>query len=99
MDQQRPQFLNYETPAFPSLYGQPINPAPGQATFLLYTRDIWRFTLYWNLIFFLAVHLAVALYAVIILRRNWKVVVFVPVTFALLSGLECVIAGSIVGLM
>lgn len=99
MDQQKPHYLNYVTPSFPSLYGQPINPAPGHSTFLINIIDIWRFTLYWNLIFFVAVHLAVALYAVVILRRNWKVVVFVPITFLVLSGLECVIAGSIVGLM
>ncbi|KAI5295011.1 hypothetical protein KEM52_002609 [Ascosphaera acerosa] len=92
--------LNYQTPPFPSLYGRPINPEPGEARFLLYTTDIWRFTLYWTLIFYSAAHGAVAAYTLLVQHRNWKVVGWaVPLGFALIAGLEALMAGSIVGLV
>ncbi|KAI5292806.1 hypothetical protein KEM52_006052 [Ascosphaera acerosa] len=100
MGNRRSYGLNYETPPFPSLYGRPINPEPGEARFLLYTTDIWRFTLYWNFIFYLAVHAAVAAYTLVMQRRNWKIVGWaVPIGFTLVAGVEALLAGSIVGLV
>lgn len=57
---------NYETPSFPSLYWL-VGPASlVQPKFLYHVRDIWRFTLFWTIIIFEAVHLLAAAYAVVI---------------------------------
>ncbi|KAL3477358.1 integral membrane protein [Aspergillus californicus] len=88
--------INYVTPAFPSLY----DPFPGRsnvAFYLYHTKDIWRFTLYWTMIFYASCHLAVAACALVMQGRNWRVCLAVPVVFAVVGGLEAVLAGSIVG--
>jgi len=55
--------LSYVTPSFPSLYW-PIRPGPGEAKFLYYIHDVWKFTLYWTFITTGGAHLIVALWAV-----------------------------------
>ncbi|OCK76534.1 hypothetical protein K432DRAFT_360214 [Lepidopterella palustris CBS 459.81] len=88
--------LDYITPSFPSLYW-PL-PIHGPQTYYLYhPSDIWRFTLLWTLLFYAAVHLAVAGWACVIQWRNWKTVWVVPALFAVVGGIEGVIAGSVVG--
>jgi hypothetical protein len=57
---------DYITPSFPSLYWLISPPDVVQPAFLYHIRDIWRFTLFWTIIVFEAAHLAVALYAVVI---------------------------------
>ena len=56
----------YLTPPFPSLYWffGPRNTV--EPVYLYRIRDVWRYTLYWTLIVFEAAHLAVALYAVVV---------------------------------
>ena len=57
---------NYKTPSFPSLYWL-VGPASlVQPRFLYHVRDIWRFTLFWTIIIFEAVHLLAGTYAVVI---------------------------------
>lgn len=88
--------LDYVTPSFPSLYW-PFPVKGAQSVYLYYTHDIWRFTLLWTLIFFAAVHFAVCSLAVVIQRRSWKVIWVMPVVYAIIGGIEAIIAGSIVG--
>ncbi|KAL3439529.1 hypothetical protein BDV09DRAFT_4034 [Aspergillus tetrazonus] len=88
--------INYVTPPFPSLY----DPFPGRdnvAYYLYHTKDIWRFTLYWTLIFYIACHLAVAACSLVMQGRNWKICLGIPIFYAAIGGIEAVVAGSIVG--
>lgn len=61
--------LSYTVPPFPSLYW-PINTPAGSSYYLYYQTDIWRFTLYWTLITYGAVHLATSGWAVIVWVRH-----------------------------
>ncbi|KAJ5088049.1 hypothetical protein N7456_011665 [Penicillium angulare] len=90
--------INYHTPAFPSLY-DPLPIHRKEAHYLYYTHDIWRFTLYWTLIFYGATHLTVAGCAVLTHSRNWSVIWLVPLLYSLVAGVEALMAGSIVGLV
>ncbi|CAG7920710.1 unnamed protein product [Penicillium olsonii] len=90
--------INYEVPSFPSLY-DPLPSHHQQAYYLYYTKDIWRFTLFWTFVFYAATHLTVAGCAVITQCRNWKVIWIVPLVYTFVAGLEGLLAGSIVGLV
>lgn len=111
-----PEPPHYVTPEFPSLYWPfPVNGS--QYSFLYHTSDIWRFTLYWTLIFYAALHSVAAVYATAVQlfgyvggeddrtgkqwrrrqRGQWKFVWIIPVCFAVIGGLEAVVAGSVVG--
>lgn len=89
---------NYQTPAFPSLYSL-IPPIRDEPQYLYRIPDIWRFTLFWTIIFFQGFHLAASGYAVMVQWRNWKTMWLVPVVYMLVAGVEAVLAGSVVGLM
>ncbi|RHZ72062.1 hypothetical protein CDV55_108047 [Aspergillus turcosus] len=91
--------INYQTPPFPALYDPVPTHHPPQVYYLYYTRDIWRFTLYWTFIFYAASHLAVAACAVVTQGRNWRVCLAVPLVFSVIAGLEALLAGSIIGLI
>lgn len=86
----------YITPPFPSLY-YPFPVSLNNGYYLYYTSDAWRFTLYWTLAFYAAIHLAASLYACMMQWRSWRVIWIAPVVFLLIAGLEGIIAGSIVG--
>ncbi|KAK2744670.1 hypothetical protein FQN55_006589 [Onygenales sp. PD_40] len=90
--------FDYTTPPFPSLYA-PAGPGHNEAAYLYSTGDIWRFTLFWTLLFYTGAHLSVALCAVTMQWRSWKVVWGAPVVYLLIAGLEGLLAGSVVGLM
>lgn len=90
--------INYQIPEFPSLY-DPLPAHHKEAYYLYYTKDIWRFTLYWTLIFYAATHLTVAGWAVLTHSRNWNVIWLVPLFYSVIAGLEALVAGSIVGLV
>ena len=91
-----PKPQGYVTPDFPSLYW-PFPIRGNQASYLYDASDIWRFTFYWTLIPYAAMHLAASAYAVIIQWRNWKVIWITPFVFAIVGGAEASIAGSCVG--
>ncbi|KAK5267213.1 hypothetical protein LTR96_007246 [Exophiala xenobiotica] len=55
---------SYVSPEFPSLYW-PIRAQPGQARYLYYLSDIYRYTLYWSLITIVSAHICVASWAVL----------------------------------
>jgi len=61
--------LDYNRPSFPSLYW-PIDPSPNAPRHLYYQSDIWRFTLYWTLLTYGAVHLSASLWAVLMQLRS-----------------------------
>lgn len=89
---------NYQTPTFPSLYSL-IPPIRDEPQYLYHIPDIWRFTLFWTIIFFEGFHLAAGGYALVVQWRNWKTMWLVPVVYMLVAGVEAVLAGSVVGLM
>ncbi|KAK5160212.1 hypothetical protein LTR04_004766 [Oleoguttula sp. CCFEE 6159] len=88
--------LDYISPPFPSLYW-PFPVQGYQANYLYYARDVWRYTLTWTLIFYGAVHIVASGYAVALQWRNWKIIWVAPVLYAVVGGIEAVIAGSVVG--
>jgi hypothetical protein len=96
-----PPPLDYTTPPFPGLYWPLF--APGVPNYLYNSTDIWRFTLLWTLIIYALFHLAAAALAVCTqLRRGksaLKYVWIIPIVYALIAGIEALLAGSFVGLM
>ncbi|KZF21585.1 hypothetical protein L228DRAFT_269055 [Xylona heveae TC161] len=95
-DIENPAPLDYSTPKFPSLYW-PILVRAGEASYLYYSRDVWKFTTLWTLIVYGAVHLAASLYAAFMQPRSWKVMWLVPVIYVVVGSIEAIIAGSIIG--
>lgn len=99
---QNPAPFDYQTPPFPSLYW-PFHPPPGAANYLYYTHDIWRYTLLWTLIVYAITHGLVAGWAILMQigkgKRAWQYVWIIPLVYALIAGVEALMAGSFVGLM
>jgi hypothetical protein len=87
---------DYVTPPFPALYF-PFPIRGPQENYLYHATDIWRFTVLWTLLFFAAVHVAAAGYAIIVQWKNWKLIWIVPIVYAVIGGLEAFVAGSVVG--
>ncbi|KAM7223735.1 hypothetical protein V8F06_000751 [Rhypophila decipiens] len=89
----------YVTPPFPSLFWEPSNVKWN----LYYLGDIWRFTLLWTLILFGLFHLGAAGTALLMQlgrrKSNWKFLWTVPLLYALVAGVEAIMAGSVVGLV
>ena len=88
----------YTTPPFPSLYWF-VNGKADEPRYLYRMRDIWRFTLFWTIIIYELCHVAASAYAVIVQRRNWKIMWVVPLVYMISAGIEAVLAGTVVGLM
>lgn len=88
----------HTTPRFPALYW-PISVLPGEPQYLYDVKDSWRFTLFWTLIVFEACYIAASSYAFAVQWRNWKKMLGVMVVYAVLAGLEALMAGSVVGLL
>jgi len=55
---------SYVTPEFPALYW-PVHAQPGEAQYLYYLGDIYRYTLYWTLTTIVSAHFFVATWAVL----------------------------------
>ncbi|CAN6666195.1 hypothetical protein TRVA0_037S01486 [Trichomonascus vanleenenianus] len=90
--------VGYTVPPFPSLYFPTENNKAYQLSFLYYTYDIWRFTLFWTLIFMLSFHMCAAGLAVI-MHHKWLGGLWIITVYAVISGIEAIISGTIVGLM
>jgi hypothetical protein len=57
--------IGYTTPSFPSLFWPLGNDKPRyEALFLYFSIDIWKFTLYWSLLFFGGIYLGAGAIAV-----------------------------------
>lgn len=89
--------VGYTVPPFPSLH-LPIGSAQYHLSFLYHTYDIWRFTMLWTLIFYEAFALCAVTWATIASRKISTGLMAVG-TYALLSGIQGMISGSITGLM
>ncbi|CAE7232420.1 unnamed protein product [Rhizoctonia solani] len=98
----------YVVPSFPSLYdpkfefgeSDPSNPPPG--TYYLYTSfDIYRFTLYWSLLFYASSFALCGMFALLVRglskRRAPKLFVTVVLAFTLTGTFFAVVGASIVG--
>ncbi|TGO41557.1 hypothetical protein BHYA_0020g00560 [Botrytis hyacinthi] len=97
-----PAPLDYSTPPFPSLYW-PVHAKPGVPIYLYYAHDIWRYTLLWTLIVYGITHIAVAAWAVAMQlgkgKNAWQYAWIIPLVYALIAGIEALLAGSLVGLI
>ncbi|KAF7944066.1 hypothetical protein EAE96_010476 [Botrytis aclada] len=97
-----PAPLDYSTPPFPSLYW-PLHAKPGVPNYLYYAHDIWRYTLLWTLIVYGITHIAVAAWAVAMQlgkgKNAWQYAWIIPLVYALIGGIEALLAGSLVGLI
>ena len=89
---------DYTTPPFPSIW-IPAESITDDGSFLYYLGGIWRFTLLWTLIVYGTFHIIASAYAVFTQRQNLKYVWIVPGIFAVVAGVEALLAGSVVGLM
>ncbi|KAF2803600.1 uncharacterized protein BDZ99DRAFT_427025 [Mytilinidion resinicola] len=87
---------DYTTPPWPSLYW-PIPLLGPQSYYLYHPSDIWRFTIIWTLLLYAAIHFAVAGWATTIQLRNWKVACTIPPIYAIIGGIEGIVAGSVIG--
>ncbi|KAH3900910.1 May24p SCDLUD_002370, partial [Saccharomycodes ludwigii] len=90
--------VGYVTPSFPSLYW-PINNKKYTVSYLYYTEDIWKFTLYWTLIFFAGFYLAAGIIAVISHRRSFWVGLVWVIIYLLVGGCQALISGTCIGLL
>ncbi|KAF8606011.1 hypothetical protein BDV93DRAFT_490165 [Ceratobasidium sp. AG-I] len=100
--------LGYITPSFPSLYdprlefkdSDPSNPSPG-THYLYYSFDVYRFTLYWTLLFyassFALCGTCALLVRVLSKRRAPKLFVTVVLAFILIGTFFAVVGSAIVG--
>ncbi|KAF2270089.1 hypothetical protein CC78DRAFT_528585 [Lojkania enalia] len=88
--------IGYESPPFPSLYW-PFPVGVYKPYYLYYAADIWRYTTFWTLLFYGALHMVVAAWACMVQWRNWKIIWITPVIYAVIGGLEGLVAGSVVG--
>ncbi|KAI0408745.1 hypothetical protein F4802DRAFT_364565 [Xylaria palmicola] len=86
---------DYQRPRFPSLCWPPH-------TCVIYTLyDSWRFTLIWTLILFTGFHLSTTAIALLMQVGKpssiWKNLIAVPIVYAVVAGVEALVAGSVVG--
>lgn len=88
--------VGYTVPKFPSVY--PIYSKEYEVSYLYYTYDIWRFTLFWTLIIYVPVHLASAVIGVTMQRRFLSGLVIIAFYLAM-SGIQAFVSGTIAGLM
>lgn len=103
-----PAPLDYVTPDFPSLYW-PFDVKPGAAQYLYFTKDIWRFTLFWTLTFYGAVHTA-ALFTGLAnrvplqlkqagLNFNGKLTFGLSVAYIAVAAFQGLLAGTCIGFL
>uniref|UniRef100_A0A060T4R8 ARAD1B05412p n=1 Tax=Blastobotrys adeninivorans TaxID=409370 RepID=A0A060T4R8_BLAAD len=89
--------VGYTVPRFPSLYFPEISENAFNYSYLYYTRDIWRFTVLWTLIFYGVFHVGAAGWAMLMHRKLYLGGLWILVLYALLAGVQAIISGTIVG--
>lgn len=89
--------IGYSAPPFPSLH-LPIGSAEYHLSFLYYTYDIWKFTTLWTIFFYEAFALCAVTWATIA-NRKISTGLIAGAVYALLSGVQGFISGSVTGLM
>lgn len=103
-----PAPLDYVTPDFPSLYW-PFDVKPGAAQYLYFTKDIWRFTLFWTLMFYGVVHTAALVTGLanrvplrlkqIGLNFNGKLTFGLSIAYLAVSAFQGLLAGTCIGFL
>lgn len=88
--------IDYVTPRFPSL-NLPIGGAAYNSSLLFETKDIWRFTVYWALIFFGAFHTCAGIWACL-MHRKISGFVWIMSIYMIFSAIQAFVSGSIVGI-
>lgn len=89
--------VGYTTPKFPSLYW-PVNNELYTVSYLYYTSDIWQFTTFWTLIFFIGFYGAAGSWAAFVHRRVTNGV-YILVFYVIIGGVQGIASGTIVGLI
>ncbi|CAI4832610.1 CPA_1a_G0057280.mRNA.1.CDS.1 [Saccharomyces cerevisiae] len=89
--------VGYVTPKFPSLYW-PINNSKYSTGFLYYISDIWKFSLYWTLIFNGAFYVTAGVYASLTHRKKAGSV-WIFVMYVLYGGLQGLTTGTVMGFL
>ncbi|ODV82531.1 hypothetical protein CANARDRAFT_205040, partial [[Candida] arabinofermentans NRRL YB-2248] len=98
--------IGYNVPSFPSLHW-PLGPSREayQNSFLYYTSDIWRFTVFWTFIMMVAFYSAAALIAVLThyknnsSKNNLKMLFTIFMTYVFVSASQAFISGSLIGVL
>ncbi|CAR24704.1 hypothetical protein ACU8KH_04576 [Lachancea thermotolerans] len=89
--------IGYTTPKFPSLFW-PINNKRYTLSYLYYTNDIWKFTVFWTLILFMGFYTAAGLWASISHRKKASGL-WIMAFYILVGGFQALAAGTVTGLI
>lgn len=101
--------IGYVVPKFPSLYlPKGASKFKYNKSYLYYTKDSWRFTVYWSIIVIVGLYFAAAMLATLTHlyngskggRHNSKrSVLFIIAVYVMMAVLQGFVAGSFVGLL
>ncbi|ANZ77262.1 BA75_04833T0 [Komagataella pastoris] len=86
----------YQVPSFPSLYWPTLYSFEDAK--LYHMTDIWRFTLYWSLIFLVVFYGAAGIWAAIT-HRKLAFSIWIVVVYLTIAAFHAVVAGSVVGVL
>jgi hypothetical protein len=94
---------NYTTPPFPSLNVKTLQDRTADHAYTLYyISDVWKFTVLWTFITYMAFHVGAVVVAVCshgFNKSSWRFLWAMPAIYLLIASIEAILAGSIVGLM
>ncbi|OHW90856.1 integral membrane protein [Colletotrichum incanum] len=93
---------NYNTPSFPSINWQLRDLTDDHRWSLFHISDIWRFTVLWTTIIYAVVHLGAAAITIAMhtnKRGSLTYIWAVPLLYLIVSGVQALVAGSVVGLI
>jgi hypothetical protein len=90
--------VGYTVPPFPSLYW-PVGDDRYSLAYLYYAADIWRFTVFWTLTFFVAFYATAGLWAALVHRSRPHKALLVFGSYALIGGVQGFLSGSVIGVL
>lgn len=91
--------VGYYTPEFPSLFIPLGNYNNNYSlSYLYYTYDIWKFTVYWSLIFYGAFYLSASVWAAIN-HRKFIHSIWIITLYAFVGSVQAFISGTVVGII
>ncbi|KAH3672968.1 hypothetical protein WICPIJ_009977 [Wickerhamomyces pijperi] len=85
--------VGYTTPPFPSLYW-PLGQEKYTISYLYYSFDIWKFTVFWTLIVFAAFYGSVGIWAGLLTRRIFLGIT-VLTSYLIIGSIQAFISASI----
>jgi hypothetical protein len=62
-------------------------------------KDIWRFTVFWTLIFFAVFYGAAGTWACVVHRGKFTKTIWIPLVYLLLGLVQALLSGTVVGLV